>query len=108
MVSQNLAVGDAIQGDTTSQAQILRPEFMACGVRKASNDFFGNCLNRARKIHLALSERTFRIAWGAAEQPGEFRPGHRQPAGIIEIVQVEAKGAVRLKVDQMGANKVNV
>ena len=50
-------------------------------------------------------EPAFGIARGAAEQRVEARIGHRQPGAIVEIVEVEPEGAVRLEVDQVVADQ---
>src|SRR5579875_882972 len=101
LLSQELAVGDAVERDAARKTEIFDIQFAPGGTREPAYDFFGHLLDRRRKVHLTLGQRGFRLTRRAAEKIMKFRPSHGQTGCIVKIVYVEPESAVGLQVQQM-------
>ncbi len=106
--AQDAAIGHAVERDAAGQAQVVRLELVVNGARQAQHDLLGHRLDGAGDIHLLLRDLRLRRARRRAEQVGEPFIGHGQTGGVVEIVHVQAEGAVRLQVDQLVEDQVDV
>ena len=78
------------------------------GARHAHHDLFGDGLDRAREIHLALRHRLIGRAPRSVEQALERLARHRQAAMELEVLEIELQAAVLGDVDEMIANRLHV
>ena len=107
-IAQNLAIGDAIERDATSKAEIFNLVCLRKVARHAQHDFFGDLLHGRGKVHVALGERGLGIARRPTEKVVELPRRHREPGRIVEIALVQPEGAVLLEVDDVVEDQVGV
>jgi hypothetical protein len=100
-IPQDLAVGDAVEGDAARETQILLPGLARQRPGQPQHYLLGYRLNGGRQIHVALAHQLVGLARPAAEQLIELAVGHGQAYGIIEVFLVEAERAVVLEIYQM-------
>ena len=95
------AIGHAVQRHTAGQAQLALARAARNASRQLEHHLLGDRLHRGRQVHLALAQLGFGQAGRAAEQPLEPLVDHGQAGAIVKIVEIEAKCAVVLDIDQM-------
>ena len=100
-VAQYLAVGDAIQRDAASQAQIGLASVGRQGAGQAQHGFLQHRLDRRGQIHVVLGQQLVGLARWATEQRVKPGAGHFQTGAIVKILLVQAKAAIGFEVDQM-------
>jgi hypothetical protein len=86
--AQDLAVGDAVEGDAAGQAEVLLARDRAGEAGHLQHDLFGDVLDRAGQVHLAQGDVRLGLAPLAAEQAGEAVVGHLQ---IVEITEISIR-----------------
>ena len=106
--TQDAAVADTIKRHTTSQAQITHPGFLVRERGHLEHHLFGDLLDRARQVHLALRQPALRLAGRAAEQLLHPRPGHGQSVGVGEELLVHPQTAIVLDVDDVVLDRLHV
>ena len=99
-VAENLAVADAVEGDTAGEAEVFHAGCLAHMAGDAEHDFFGHLLDRGGDVHFALGELGFGRSRRAAEEAVELPRGHGHSLAVIEIGHVHTERAVFLQVDQ--------
>jgi hypothetical protein len=94
-VTQHFAIGDTIERDAASQAQVPQPGFRNQAPNHPEDHLVGDRLNRGREIHMALLKQFLRSPRRPAEQTIKLAVRHPQPDTIIKIFLIEVKRAVR-------------
>ena len=108
ILTQQLAVRDAVQCDTAGQAKIALPGGLANTPGEFDYDLFRHGLDRGGEIHFTLRQHAFRRARRTAEQLGEPLVGHRQAGAVIEVRHIQVERAVLLDVDQVLLDEIGV
>ena len=106
VLAQQLAVGDAVQRHAAGQADVLRAGLLAHRARQPDHDLLGDGLHRRREIHVMLGQKLLGLARLAAEQLAELLVRHAQAGAVVEVLLVEAEGAVLLEVDDLVEDQV--
>src|SRR5215471_558590 len=78
-------IGHAVQCNSSGEAEVLRSRFAMQGSNETEYYFFGHFLDRAREIHIALSEQSFRFSGGTTKQIIKLTVRHGKPGAIIEV-----------------------
>ncbi len=107
-VAQHLAVGHAVQRDTAGETKIAHAGFGANRTGQLQHDLLRCRLDRGGQIHMVLGQRFAGRPRRTAEQFVELRAGHGQAGAVIEVGLVEPEGAIRLQVDQVIENLVDI
>ena len=97
-VPQDLAVSDAIECHAARKAEIFRTGVARNGARHPQDRLFGHRLDGCRHVHVLLVDRRFRLPRRSAHQCLEAAIDHPGAGAVSEVVEVEAEGAVFLKV----------
>ena len=87
-VPQDFAVGDTIEGYSTSQAEVLRTGLCGKSTGEAKHHLLGDRLDRGRQIEMALGEELVRLARGSLEQLLESPVRHAQARAVVEVGQI--------------------
>ena len=106
VLTQQLAVGDAIQRHAAGQADVPGAGFLPHRAAEPEHDFLGDGLHRGREIHVDLRQLFLGLARLDAEHIGELVVRHAQAGTIIEVGLVETEGAVFLEVDDLVEDQV--
>ena len=71
LLAQDPSVADAVERDAAGEAQVAEAGLLSRVPRHLDHRFFGDVLNRARQVHLALRQLGFRPPGGTIEEPLE-------------------------------------
>jgi hypothetical protein len=102
------AVPDAIQGHSSGEAEVGESGLAAGGLRHPQHDLFADDLHRARQVHLFLGQLGFGNPRRAAKEAVERGARHRETAEIVEVLLVQAEGAVVPQVEQFAIDEIDV
>ena len=100
-LSQDSAVGDAIEGHAAGQGEVLHAGLLVDVPGCPQHGLLGDRLNGGGDIHFPLRQGTFRLAGRAAEEPVKLAIRHDHGVAVPEIVHVQPQRAVGLEVDQL-------
>ena len=104
----SLPLATQLSATPPARQRLRSPVSRAMASRELQHDLLGHRLDRRGEIHLALRERSLRLARRSAEQRVEARVGHREAGAVVEVVEVEPEGAVVLDVDQVLLDEIGV
>ena len=107
-VSQDLAIAHTVEGDATGEAEMLGPRLAVQGASEAEHHLLGDVLDGSGQVHLPLGQQRLRLAGRGAEERVELAARHGEPGAVVEVLHVEPEGAVRLQVQQMIEDGVDV
>ncbi len=103
-VAEDFAVDQAVPCDASGQAQVFETGLGSQSAGHAQHDLLENGLNRRGQVGVPLRDAILGPARPASEQRMEARVGHGQAGAKIEVIQVQAKGAVGLYIDEVFAD----
>ena len=106
--TQDSAVGDTVERDTSSHAKVVGLVFTVNGIGQSQHHLFGDLLDRARYIHFLLCDFRFTLARGTTKKFVEPPIGHGQTGSVVEVTHIQAKSAVFLQVQQVVENQINI
>ena len=70
------------------------------GSRQSQNHFFGDDLYGGSNVHFTLRQFAFGLSGWATKELIETLVGHGQPGAVVEVLHVQAKGAVGLQIQK--------
>src|SRR5688572_7724111 len=104
--AQQLAVRHAVERDSPREAEIAFTGLLRDRSGQLEDDLLRNLLYRRRHVHVQLRQQLVGTARGRAEQPVEALVRHAQAGAVVEVIEVEVEGPVRLDIDELPANDV--
>ena len=107
-VPQNFTIGNVVQCNATGEAKIRDLICLGKVARDAQHNLFSNSLNRRRKIHFALLQQLFRLAWRRTKKIVELLGRHCQAGHIIEVALIQPEASVRLQIHDVFKDEVFV
>src|SRR5262249_18156736 len=107
-IAQYSAIANAIERNTTREAQIVDSVRLGQAAGEAQHDLLGHLLHRRSQIHFALGEPRLRIAWRSAKQLMELVRRHRQAGRIVEVALVEPERSIIPKIDQFIEDELRI
>ena len=107
-LAQDAAVADAVERDAAGQAQVAHPGLAVRERGHLQHHLFGDVLNRARQVHLALRQLALGLARRPADQPLERAAGHRQPVRVREVLHVHPQAAIVADLEEVVLDELDV
>ena len=77
-------------------------------VCEPQHDLFSDDLDGRGDVHLALRKGPFRLSRRTTEELVESPVRHGKAGAVVEVLHVETKGTVRLKVEQLIEDQVGI
>jgi hypothetical protein len=108
LLLQDLAVGHTVEGDTAGQAEVVRGDLRLGPADDLLHDFLEHYLDGGGQVHVHPAEGRLGLAAGHAEELLEGPAGHGQAGMVVEVLEVQAEGAVFADVDEVLVDKVLV
>ena len=106
--AKDSSIAHTIQRNSSRQTEVLGTGFAMQASDETKHHFFGHFLDRAREIHVALSQQSFRFSGRTAEQIIKLTVGHGKSRAIIEVIDLKPKRAVFFQIDQIVVDRLHI
>ena len=107
-LAQHPSVPDAVQRHAAGEAEVAHPRLRVHVARRPQHRLLGDRLNGRRDVHLPLRDRRLGLPRRPAEERVELVRRHPQPLAVLEVRHVQAERSVRLQIDQVVPDALDV